>query len=282
MNAKFAANLFLLTGVLLTSGCATVKTHPDFTKKHEHMQKLSLTPPDVEAYEITFNAGAKPLADLKSLVEKSSSKHFEEVLKDKGYDVTAVPIDQAQLDQDPRLKEAWFEMQTLYKQALQDIQKNKKPGFTYEIGAGPNYFAEKYHANAVVLIRQRGTKLSDGMIASQVAANVASIATTLLVGVSAGGGVQPWRTLQTEVALVDADSGDILWYNIDQTVDDYTKPENDKVILAHIKKILGALPDSKLKPKKPAADKKADKPSQDKKGSANFAAQKPVSVPISA
>ena len=238
----------MIASSLLLSGCATVKVHPDFKKQHEHMRKIALLPPDVEVYEITFNAGSKPLADVKETVETKSAAGIEEVLKAKGYDVSTVQVSSEKMDADPKLKEAWFDIQTLYKQALKDIKANKKTSFTYEVGSGANYFAENHEANAIILTRQTGTRLSQGMNAAQIAQNVASALTYALVGVSAGGGGQPPFTLETEIAVVDTESGDILWYNLERITEDYTKPKDEKVISKHIKKILTLFPDSKFKP----------------------------------
>ena len=271
----------LLACALFLGGCATtVKVHPDFAKRHEHMQRIAVMPPDVEAYEITFNAGPKPLADLKELVESKSLQNINTAFKQKGYEVTNVAITSDKLEKDPQLKEAWFDIQTLYKQALKDIQANKKTSFTYEIGSGPNYFADKEKVNAIILTRQSGTKLSQGMIGAQLAQNIASIATSLLVGVSAGGGGQPWWTLDTQIAVVDAESGDILWYNLDRTIDDYTKPKDEKVIHDHINKILGLFPDSKFKKKETDTSKTpANTKTTPMATKANFASPKAMPTP---
>lgn len=238
----------VIVSSLFLGGCATVKVHPDFKKRHETMRKVALLPPDVEVYEITFNAGNKPLADVKETVETKSAKNIDDAFKGKGYDVSTMAVDPEKLEADPKLKEAWFDIQTLYKQAVNEIKANKKTSFTYEIGSGPNYFAEQHQANVIVLTRQTGTRLSQGMNAAQLVRNVASIATQLLVGVSAGGSAQPPFTLETEIAVIDTESGDILWYNLERSTEDYTKPKDEKVIANHIKRILALFPDSKFKP----------------------------------
>ena len=246
--------LFLIMPLAIT-GCATTsKIHPDFAKRHEHMQNIALLPSNIEVYEVTFNAGNKPLSELQEYVDAKSSASAAETFEEKGYQITKVK--QSDIDNDPKIKEAWFNIQTLYKQALQDIAKNKKPNFTYEVGSGPNVFADKYQAHAIILMRQTGTKLSQGVINAQLVQNMASIATTLLVGVPAGGGVQPWWTLTTEIAVVDAESGDILWYNLGLTTDDYTDKKKEQLIPKHVKDVLKMFPDSKFKKPEPPQSKK--------------------------
>jgi len=265
------------SGALLLTGCATVKTHPEFMDRHPNMLRLAVLPPDTEAMEITFNAGNKPLADLKELVQTKSAESIETALKNKGYDVTPIKIMGSDLNEDSALRQAVFDMQTLYKQAIVDIQKNKKKQFTYDIGSSANYFAEKHSVNAIVLTRQVATRLSDGVIAAQLASSIASAVTIALVGVSAGGGVQPHQQLTTEIAIIDADLGDILWYHLGMTTENFTKPENSKPIQKAIDLILKPLPDSKSKKASPAAMKKAT-PASPALKSGNFASSNPKAI----
>lgn len=245
-SARFVA-LVLFAPMMLT-GCATFKAHPGFSMRHETMKDIAVMAPDVQAYEVTFNAGNQPLAELQELVKTKSASNIEELLKDKGYKVTGVQITTDQLEKNAALKEAWFDIQTLHNQALDDIKKNKKKEFTYEIGSGPNYFAENHKADVIVLTRQTATKLSQGMINSQIASMAASAVTIALVGVAVGGNAQPWFSLNTEIAFVDTASGDILWYNLETTTEDYTKSdEKNKVIFNHLQRILKPFPDSKFK-----------------------------------
>ncbi|MCG3177189.1 MAG: hypothetical protein MOGMAGMI_02157 [Candidatus Omnitrophica bacterium] len=279
-----SASAALSVCILLTqSGCATVKVHPEFNDRHATMQRIAVLPPDTQVYEVTFNAGNKPLPELTEIARKHTSGALTKTLETKGYDVVALSVEQKDLDNDPALKEAIFNIQTLYKQATEDIAKNKKPSFTYDLGSSANYFAERDKVNALIITRQVGNRLSDGSIAADVASTTASIVTAALLGVSAGGGMRSKYTLLTEIAVVDADLGDILWYHLGQTNENFTKAEDPKPIEKIIETIMGAFPASKVRP--PAKDQKSEsKPATTKDTAAgsgqNFAAKKPSAAAV--
>ncbi len=227
------------------AGCATVKTHPEFADRQAKIQKMAVLPPEVEAYEVTFNAGNKPLPELQAIVKNHTSSALISELQAKGYDASSIKIEQKDIDSDPALRNAFFEMQTLYKKATEDIAKGKKSQFTYDVGSSPNIFADRYQANVLVLTRQVASKPSGGVTAAELVTTTASIVTTALVGVSAGGGFTAPHTLVTEIAIIDADLGDILWYNLGQTTENFTKAENPKPVEKLVKQILGSFPSRK-------------------------------------
>lgn len=272
--------LSLIASVTAVTGCATVKTHPEFADRHAQMKKIAVLPPDTQVYEVTFNAGNKPLADLTEIAKKHTAGALAKTLETKGYEVTPISVEQKDLDADPALKEAIFNIHALYKKATEDITKNKKPSFTYDIGSSPNYFAEKNGVNALIVTRQVGNKLSDGTVAAQAISTTASVVTTVLLGVSAGGGMSQRYTLLTEIAVVDADLGDILWYHLGQTNENYTKVDDPKPIEKSIDAILKVFPDSKFK--KPgalkAAPPKAPADTAGKAAGQNFVGKKAVSA----
>jgi hypothetical protein len=261
-----AISLIALTAI--TTGCATVKTHPEFNERHANIRSMAVLPPDTQAFEITFNAGNKPLKELEELVKGRTAEAISKALKDKGYEVVDVKIQQKDIDSNSALKEAFFEIQTLYKKATEEIAKNKKKQFTYDVGSSPNYFSEKYNVNTIVITRQVASKLSSGNVAAQVVSTTASIITAALVGVSVGGGMTPPYTLATEIAIVDADLGDVLWYHLAQTNENYTNEKDPKPITKLVETILKPLPPSKFKSSVPVeakGDAGSKKPTPDSK-----------------
>lgn len=257
LRAISAATLLICLPAL--TGCATVKTHPEFNERHASIKRLAILPPDTQVFEVTFNAGNKPLADIAGIVKKHAMPALSKSLKAKGYEVVEVSIEQKDLDADAALREAFFNIQALYKKATEEIAKGKKKTFTYDVGSSPNYFAEKHNVNALVITRQVGSKLSDGTVAGQVVSTAASVITTVLLGVSAGGGIQPRHTLATEIAIVDADLGDILWYHLGQTNENFTKQDDPKPSERLIDTILKPLPLSKFQDAKKTSPEESAK-----------------------
>ena len=239
------ATILAFMMVLTVSGCATVKTSPEFMERQAKIQRMAVLPPDVQAYEVTFNAGNKPLPELQEIVKNHTASSLITTLQSKGYEVSNAQISQKDIDSDPALRNALFEIQTLYKKATEDIAKGKKSQFTYDIGSAPNYFADRYQVNVLVLTRQVASKPSGGVTAAEILTTTASIVTTALLGVSAGGGFTAPQTLVTEIAVIDADLGDILWYNLGQTTENFTKADNPKPIDKLVNQILSSFPKRK-------------------------------------
>ena len=260
------------------SGCATVKTHREFNDRHAHMQKVVMLPSDVQGYEVTFNAGSKPLADLSESMKTTSTESLKTALEQKGYEVTSLTLRQEDLDADPALKDAYFEVKKLYEQAIADMKAMKKRDFAFDVGSAGNYFAEKYGANAIVYLRGNGSRLSSGMTAAKVAEATATLAVTLLTGVAVGGFGQPLYSLSVDTAVIDADLGNILWYNSKEARDNFTNPGDKKTVAKFVKDTIQPLPDSKFKKpaEKKAAGTKAE-PVESKKS--NFA-PKPSPAPV--
>ncbi|MBI2094707.1 MAG: hypothetical protein HYT89_00885 [Candidatus Omnitrophica bacterium] len=250
-ESLFKTAVVVLSVSVFLSGCASVKIHPEFNERHPRMKNLVLLPPDVRAYEITFNAGSKPLDELTASMEKLSAETVKTVVEEKGYELTPLSLSQKDLDSNPGLKDAFFELKTLYDQAIKDMQAGKKKSFTYDVGASGNYFAEKHGANAILYVREVGSRLSSGMTGAKVASATLSIATALLTGVAIGGPGQPQYGLLVETAVIDADLGDILWYNIKEAHDNFTNPADQKTLTKFVKDVLKPLPDSKFKQPKP-------------------------------
>ena len=247
-NHSFKLTAVLLCASVALSGCATtVKVHPEFNERHEKMKKLVLLPPDAKAYEITFNAGNKPLADLMESMKTTSAEAVKASMEEKGYEVTPLALNQKDLDSNPVLKDAFFELKKLYDQAIADMRANKKNSFTYDVGSSGNYFAEKHGANAIVYVRESGSHLSSGETAAQVASVALGIATVLLTGVAISRPVQPQFSFMVEVAVIDADLGDILWYNVKASNDNFTNPADKKTVTKFVNDTVSAFPDSKFK-----------------------------------
>jgi hypothetical protein len=260
----------------LATGCATtVKQHPEFNDRHSKMQKLAVYPPDVKAIEVTFNTGQKPLPALIEALKTASTKTLQEEFKAKGYEIETIAITQDQIDKDPALKEAVYQLSTLYQKAIADMQKNTKKEFTYSVESAANYFTNSNKANAIIMTREVVLQQSSGLWGAQCASRVAAVTTQILFGVSAVN-VQSHFQNMVEVAIVDADQGDILWYNLKEVKDDYADPSHAETIPNIIKDVVKPFPNMKgYTP--PKETKQAQSP---KVETAAVAVKAPVLAPV--
>lgn len=169
---------FMLCGILAVSGCTTIKKHPDFEQRHKSLKDVAIVMPDTDAFEVTFNADDQPLPETRDLIQGVSMDKLQDIFVQKGYEVKPVVYTVSDLDSDPGLRDAVFNLNEMYRRAILDIQKNKQKTFTYDISSSANYFADKHQVNALVLTRQVAKQLSDGVITAQTAQNTAAIATS--------------------------------------------------------------------------------------------------------
>lgn len=271
---RFTAAVLCLAMTIATTGCSTVKVHPEFDERHKSMKHITLLPPDVQAYEVTFNAGNKPLKDLMESMKAETAATMEKVMKQKGYRVTSLPLKQEDLDANPELKSAFFELNKLYQQAIKDMNAGKKKEFTYSVGSAGNYFAEKYNANAIVVVRETGSRLSGGMTGAKVAEATLSIVAAALTGVAVSAPGQPLYSLTVETAVIDADLGDVLWYNLKAANDNFTNPGTPNTVIKFVQDTIAPFPDSKFKSQMPVEEVSA------KPAGSNLTPKNTASLPV--
>ena len=245
----------LLVGSLVMPGCATVKTHPDFAARHKEMHTIQLVPPDIDAYEITFNAGNQPLPAALQAMETGTQEQVKVSLTEKGYQYHI--ITSSELNSNPQLKSALFEMQSLYKKAIEDITANRKKSFTYSVGSSPNAFADYKPAEAILLFKEEAWTKSQGQV-------TADVTKALGVAVATLGMYTPpmyFKQTAAQVALVDINLGDILWYNVNINING-TEPTNQNDVMKFIKDIIKPLPNCVTRGGVVAATKKKAEPAR--------------------
>ena len=270
--SRITSTILILAFSFSISGCATVKTHPDFAARHKEIRSIQLVPPDVEAYEITFNAGNQPLPAAIEAMQAGTYGQIKNSLEEKGYQYQAITTED--INSNPQLKSALFEMQSLYKKAIEDITANRKKQFTYSVGSSPNAFADYKPAEALLLIREEAWKKSSGQSAADVTKAIG-------VGVATLGMFVPrvsFKKTLVEAALIDTNLGDVLWYNVNMN-EDVTEPTNKNDMMRFIKDVINPLPNSATKGGVVQEKKKTEKPKTIDKPvtqSNNFARTAPV------
>ena len=254
LNTRTAVSILACASLIGLSGCATVQTHPDFAARQKDIHTIQLVPPDIDAYEITFNAGNQPLPMAIDAIQGASYDQTQQLIESKGYNFVAVsPSD---VSANPALKSALFEMQSLYKKALEDIAHGKQKQFTYTVGSSPNAFADFKAAEAVILIKATAWKKSKG----ETAANVME---AIGVGVATLGMYTPQVTFHDagmQIAVVDANLGDILWYNYRDVPNAYD-PANKNDMMRLVKDTFGSFPNDSRGSAPVSAKKKEDRKS---------------------
>lgn len=197
--------------VMTSSGCATwgPPRHPDFKTRHAQMQALAILPPHIEAYRITFTGDNEMLYDLLPQVSQWSVEELAATLAKRGYAMKPLDASDPRFSEHPELKASLHTVQELFDKRMEEYQKRWFPGrFTYSVGSEVNVFADLADADVLVLVRCLGIRKSAGEMTKD-------IMKSLLIGVASLGSVMmiPYHAATViQVAVIDGNTGDILWY----------------------------------------------------------------------
>ena len=207
--------MVVLGGALVTTtGCSTVRVHPAFQERQPSIHVVAALPPEVTVYRLTFKGDRELMHELIPPVAETIITTVEATFTAKGYKVPHLNPNDPELTQNAELRGAIFQAQQVFDKRLEEIsRRGLRQPFTYTLGPEVNRFADMSRSDALLLSRCEGMKKSGGEIAKDVAK-------TLLIAVASLGHVfvaYPSSITVVQLAIVDGDTGDILWYhsNID-------------------------------------------------------------------
>ncbi len=212
---KRALGIALLAAATLLAGCVTApkpyRVAPGFQERLPTIKTVALLPADVKVYEL--GAGG-----TRELMDEWSDKARENVLDSihkrvgQGGLLALKEFDPAQ---DPAVDEEVRDVRALYEAvsssvithtyALETVFQTKKDRFDYTLGPLPKV-AQAADADALLFVYAVDHISSGGRVALNIF--------TVLVGAAAGVIIVPagGATVVT-AALVDAKTGDLLWFN---------------------------------------------------------------------
>ncbi|UCD55122.1 MAG: hypothetical protein JSV93_06340 [Candidatus Omnitrophota bacterium] len=261
---KYLAVFLTVIIILNAGGCAVpYKTHPEFKQRHKNIRTVSLMPPEVDAYVLTFKGDKTRLHDLIPIMEKTTIEQLEQILTDKGYVLKKLDLSEENLEAKPDLRTSLFHVNELFKKALNDIAKRKQRKFTYTLGSEVNIFADLAGCDVLIFVKEEGVKKSTGEVVKDVVKGVVLSAACLLIGAIYVPIPQTVATV-VHIAVVDSNDGAILWYINNSSNVNYN-PENQKHIARLIKSMIKYFPDSAFKEKKKGIAQKLAEEIEEKK-----------------
>lgn len=193
-------------------GCATtIKYHPTYLERKGVIKKIAVMPPEIKIFLITATEGNKLIHDLTVKIEKDVLSEMENLIKEKGFTFQDIKLAEEDLDKEPDLKFEINKVQKKFNQVNEKIMKDiYKKELNYSIGSEVNQFADRADADGLIFIRGIGFKKSAGQVTKD-------FLKSLAIGIATAGAVTPagytYSTVSLQVALVDSDTGEILWYN---------------------------------------------------------------------
>jgi len=229
--------LWIVLGAVLISsgGCATHRVHPDFKERHERISAIAILPPDLDVFRVTFRGDRDPMPEITSTASKTIEEAIQDRLKEKGYIVHSIDLNEATLAEKPDVRAALHTVHTLYQKVLEEIAKGRWDRFTHSLGPEVNVLADHSQSDALILIKGIGVKKTGGEIARE-------LFFTALFGTP----FLPSETLLL-IGLVDGDTGDLLWFHYNQNVG--VDPADSERLRSLVQAILAPFPDSAAKQK---------------------------------
>lgn len=199
--------------VLLVAGCVSLpyRAHPQFEERAPAVKAVTLIPADVKVYKLTAG-GVTELIDKWSdtargnIMEAISKKLGEEQVFALGtLDPEGSPDAARELEEVRPLFEALTSSVLTHTYQQETVFRTKKERFEYSLGPLPT-LAEATESDALLFVYARDYVSTGGRIALNVFGVLVGLATGVFV--IPGGGPTAIVT-----ALVDARSGDVLWFN---------------------------------------------------------------------
>jgi hypothetical protein len=209
------------------------------------MKNLAIMKPDIEIIKRTATQENEMMFDLIPQVSTNIAREIISYLEEKDLELKIIDISEEELRENPALRTDLGIVREAFDRANSEIlikayRKGKDKEFNFSMGSGVNQFADRAGVDALLFVRGKATKKSGGAIAKDVAKSV-------LIGVATLGQavvVFPSGTTMLQAAVVDADTGDVLWYNLAGDYRTDCSPDNEKCIRRLVKKIFKKFPDS--------------------------------------
>lgn len=207
-------SLVALLAVGLAAGCVSLpyRAHPAFNERAPEINTVALLPPDVKVYKLTAG-GITELIDEWS--EKARSNVVSSILKKlpeerafilQRFDPGGFPDAAQELEEARPLFEAVASSALTHTYQEETKFATKRERFEYSLGPLLS-LAEATEADALLFVYARDHVSTGGRIALNVFAVLVGLATGVVV--IPGGGPTAIVT-----ALVDARTGDVLWFNV--------------------------------------------------------------------
>lgn len=214
MIKRFTLPLFLLAASLLLGGCATytdVREHREIAQEAQNIGSVVILPPEVAIELVTFTGENERETAKQDGAAALLTDNAKNALEAQGLNVVDFDFSKAAADH-PELAYAVTQCVDALKKAektlyAKPVEEKNKSTFGESVGASANTIAEITGADALLWINYQGFEKSSGMVAKDIAAGV-------LLGLLTGqAAIAPSEGSVLEMALIAADSGNVLWVN---------------------------------------------------------------------
>lgn len=232
--------IITLVAILFSAGCTNLAVYKSerFEDRQNQLHKIAVLEPAAKVYRVTFSEGIGEDYEILPDVQKNIADEIMQQLMDRGYEVSL--LDSVPADPDGVVSEALYNVNRIFDQQVGEFKDKFAPRFRefdYSIGPDVNILADYAGADALVIARSFSFYKTKGEI-------MKDLAQTVLIAAATFGSVVYYQTPYgafLQVAVVDADSGEILWY-FHEIQPQSIKVENEKKLRKYVRRIIKAFP----------------------------------------
>ncbi len=228
--------------LVIIAGCAPAfRAHPQLQEKVKTIKTVAIMPPGIRVYQLVADGGSPQLmGDLTAAATQNVAKAIQETLKDRGgfvYKPFPSPSANLETSGDPmaaRVQDELEDTQALFEAVTASVLLHTYPPGGYAVGGGPTdqTFPEKLTnfdyslgpevqrlaklaiADALLFISGVDRIPTTGQIVGSVVGSVLLSIPVMALGSTRGVDIPVGSSTTLSVALVDAGTGALLWYNV--------------------------------------------------------------------
>ncbi|MBY6187953.1 hypothetical protein KUV89_15140 [Marinobacter hydrocarbonoclasticus] len=205
----------LMQGLLVGCSITSVRMHEDHSTHLSDMKRIAIVPPIIEMEKLNFDGENERLPEQEEAIKAQLVARATDRLEAQGFEVRVVERGEmetqfANFNFDlAALRESY----TALVPALYDgkpVSEKDMASFSQSVGEAASIVAHYTESDGILLVRYSGWEKSAGNVAKDVASSV-------LVGVLTAGMVVPVQATSgemVEAALIDGDTGAVVWSNI--------------------------------------------------------------------
>ncbi|WP_298440729.1 hypothetical protein [uncultured Ferrimonas sp.] len=217
MFSQMRVALTALVAIALLSGCSvtSVRMHEDHAQHTQDYQRIAIVPPVVEMKLVNFDGEGERLTPQEDAIRSQLIAEASSKLTARGFTPVVVERERmlaqfADFNVDvANLRESYQSIAAnLY--TGKAVNEKKVASFRQSVGEAASVVAHSTNSDAILLLKYTGWEKSKGSVAKDMAASI-------LVGVLTAGAVVPVQAMSgesVEAALIDGDSGDVVWANV--------------------------------------------------------------------
>ncbi len=212
-----------IAGCASSGGADRAEREREFRERVNKTRPVTVLPPVVQYFKRT-NVGDEPMTEYNDLVFENVYAALEGSLKQIGYQVKSVQINDDILYADQELARDLTHVRTDFSKALYEMS-NARGNIEIRFSPRVNVFAERADAELILVAQGYGFETSGGKKAKD----------TVMAGVGALFGYIPsvrFGGAQVVVLLVDGITGEVLWANYNSDTGYDSKDREEMSVLA--------------------------------------------------